>query len=432
MKKKISIMLSLLLSVGVLAGCSNSSKDSSLTSKGNGGEIKITVWQPDPGPGKEKDSVNTAVKGFNDLNKGKIQVDLKFIPRGNSYEYENKISAAATSHTVPDIIKMDGPNVTNYADAGIIVPLDDYFTADEKNAFVPSIIEQGTYKDKLYALGETESDVVLFYNKKMLSDAGITPPTKLEDAWTWDDLYDAAKKLTTKDVYGLNLTWDAGEGQIYAFAPFIWSNGGELISKDGKKCDGYVNHEKSVEAITYLQKFAKDKLINLQAVPNEFENGKAAMLLMGTWEIQTLKKFPNIDYGITYYPASPKTKKVVSPSGDWCWGVSSDSKNPKEAAEFIKYMTSAETSYALAEGAGKPAANKAALDKQAEYNTAPMTVIKDQVLKTAQPRPHTTSYPILSKEFSNAMLDIFKGADVKATLDRVAKKVDDDIANNKR
>jgi len=428
MKKKLSIMLSLLVSMSFFTACgSTSSKTVS-----NGGEVKITAWQPDPGPGKELDAYKAAVKGFNDSHKGKTQVDVKFIPRGNSYEYENKISAAATSQTEPDLIKMDGPNVTNYADAGIVIPLDDYFTAKEKDSFVPSIIDQGTYNGKLYALAETESDVVLFYNKKMLDAAGIKPPTKLVDAWTWDDLYSAAKKLTTKDVYGLNLTWDAGEGQIYAFAPFIWSNGGDLISKDGKKCDGYINSNQSIEAFTYLQKFANDKLINLQAVPNEFENGKAAMLLMGTWEIQTLKKFPNLDYGITYYPSSPKTKKVVSPSGDWCWGVTSDSKHPKEAAEFIKYMTSTDVSYDLAEGAGKPAANKVALDKMTEYSTGFMTVIKDQVLNTAHPRPHSTSYPVLSKEFSNAMLDILKGADVKPTLDRVAKKVDDDITNNKK
>lgn len=430
MKKKLSILLSVLLVTGLLSGCGSSASSSS--DSGNGKEVEITAWQPDPGPGSERDSFVNAVKGFNDANKGKIKVDLKLLPRGNSYEYENKISAAATSHTEPDIVKMDGPNVANYADAGIIIPLDEYFTAEEKSDFVPSIIQQGTYNGKLYALGETESDVVLFYNKKLLDAAGIKPPTDLKDAWTWDDLYDAAKKLTTTGVYGINMSWDLGEGQIYGFAPFIWSNGGKLISDDGKKADGYINSPQSVEALTYLQKFAKEKLMNLQAVPNEFENGKAAMLLMGTWELSTLKKFPNLDYGITYYPASPKTKKVVSPSGDWCWGVTSDSKHPKEAAEFIKWMTSTDISYSVARGAGKPAAKKSSLDKMSEYNSYPMSVIKDQVLNTAHPRPHTTSYPVLSKEFSNATQDIFKGADVKTTLDRVAKRVDDDLANNKK
>lgn len=430
MKKKLSILLSVLLVTGLLSGCGGSASSSSNSE--NGKEVEITAWQPDPGPGPGLNAFNAAVKGFNDANKGKIKVNLKFIPRGNSYEYENKVSAAATSHTVPDVVKMDGPNVSNYADSGIITPLDEYFTANEKSDFVPSNIEQGTYNGKLYALGETESDILVFYNKKLLDAVGIKSPTDLKDAWTWDDLYNNAKKLTANGIYGINMSWDLGEGQIYGFAPFIWSNGGKLISDDGKKADGYINSTQSVEALTYLQKFAKEKLMNLQPVPNEFENGKSAILITGSWEFQTLSKYPNLDFGVTYFPASPKTKKVVTGSGDWCWGVSSDSKHPKEAAEFIKWMTSTDISYSICKATGQPPSKKSTFEKMTEYNSYPLSVVKDQVLNAAHPRPHTTSYPVLSKEFSNATQDIFKGADVKTTLDRVAKRVDDDLANNKR
>ena len=36
-------------------------------------------------------------------------------------------------------------------------------------------------------------------------------------------------------MYGINLEWDLGEGQIYGFAPIIWSNGGELLQRMVKK-----------------------------------------------------------------------------------------------------------------------------------------------------------------------------------------------------
>ena len=81
--------------------------------------------------------------------------------------------------------------------------------------------------------------MVLFYNKDVLDAAGIQAPTTLADAWTWKEVYEISKKLKTNDMYGINLDWDLGEGQIYAFAPMIWSNGGELLSEDGKKIDGY-------------------------------------------------------------------------------------------------------------------------------------------------------------------------------------------------
>ena len=318
---------------------------------------------------------------------------MKFIPRGNSYAYENKVNSAASSKSLPDIVKMDGPNVTNYADSGIILPLDQYITKSEKDQMVPSIITQGTYNNKLYALGETESSVLLFYNKKLLDAEGIKPPTTLKDAWTWDDVYNAAKKLTKNGIYGINLNWDLGEGQIYAFAPVIWSNGSELISKDGKKCSGYVNSSDAVESLGYIQRFAKEKLMNLQPTPTEFEDGKAAMFLIGTWEFAKLKDYPNLDYGVTYYPASPKTKKVVSPSGDWCWGVTSNSKHPKEAAEFVKWMASTNISTKMANAAGKPPANKNAFNNLSQYNSYPYSYSKRSGFKYCSSK---TSFNILS------------------------------------
>ena len=143
--------------------------------------------------------------------------------------------------------------------------------------------------------------------------------TRIPLSWTWEDVYEAAKKLNKDGVYGIDLNWDLGEGQIYGLAPIVWSSGAELLSKDGKVANGYINSPEAVEALTYYQKFATEGLMNLQPLPNEFEEGKAAMYLMGSWEFTKLNNdYPDFEYGVTYYPASAKTKKVVSPSGDWC------------------------------------------------------------------------------------------------------------------
>ena len=100
--------------------------------------------------------------------------------------------------------------------------------------------------------------------------------------------------------------------RIYGFAPIIWSNGGELLSEDGKEIDGYLNSDKSIEALEFYQKFAVEGLINLQPLPNDFEEGKSAMYLMGSWEIQTIEEsYPDFNYGITYYPKFSETSKVA-------------------------------------------------------------------------------------------------------------------------
>lgn len=426
--KLLCLLFATILTVGLVYGCGSSEK--SVNTNGEG-VIKLKVWTPE-GQEVENKYYKETIENFNKENEGKIEASIELIPRANGYEYENKINAAATSGSLPDVIAMDGPTVANYADSGIIVPIEDYFTKDDLSDFVPSIIQQGTYQDKLYTLGTSESTVVLYYNKTMLDAAGITAPTSLKDAWTWNDVYEISKKLTKDGVYGINMSWDLGEGQIYGFAPIIWSNGGELLSKDGKEASEYVNSNESVEALQSYERFSKENLMNLQSLPNEFEEGKAAMYLMGSWEVEKLKKdYPDFKWGITYYPTSSKTKKVVSPSGDWCWGVTSGSKDQEAAAKLIAYLTSPESVEKYCTAINKPPSRVSVLNKIEEYNKLPMSIIKDQVMNTAHSRPISTSYPVLSKEFASAMQDIRTGADIKSALDKVAQRFEEDIKKNK-
>lgn len=427
MVRKNRKILSLILTAGLLStaftGCSSTKSD-------DNDIAQITIWTQE-GKVVEQDYYKGAIEQFNEKYKGQIEASIEMIPRGNGYEYENKINAAATSGSLPDIIAMDGPSVANYADAGIIVPIDDYFTDEDLEDFVPSIITQGTYDGSLYALGASESTVVLYYNKEIMDEAGIVPPSTLEDAWTWEEVYEIAKKLKTDDRYGINLEWDLGEGQIYGFAPIIWSNGGELLSEDGKEIDGYLNSDKAIEALEFYQKFATEGLINLQPLPNDFEEGKSAMYLMGSWEIQTLQEnYPDFKYGITYYPKFSEDSEVVSPAGDWCFGITSGSKNQEAASKLLEFLTSPEEVQEYCTAISKPPARVSVFDAMDQYKEDNYKIIKDQVINTAHSRPVSTSYPVLSSEFSSALQDIRTGVDVKTALSKVITRFKEDIKRN--
>lgn len=382
----------------------------------------LTFWRPSAGE-KEEQFFEDAVKEFNELNKDRIQVTMDSITRGNSFAYEDKVNVASTSHSLPDLLALDGPNVSNYAFSEIIIPLDEYFSEDELSDFVPSIIQQGTYNDQLYALGIIESTVVLFYNKKMFADAGIQAPESLDEAWTWDEFYEVVKKLNKDGVYGTNLINDKGEWMTYCFEQFWISNNTDIMSPDGKTAEGYVNSPEGIEAANFLKKLADEKLFNPDPTPYEFEEGNAATRLTGPWIIPNFENYPDTEWGMTYFPYS-KTK--TSPSGSWAFGISKDSKHIKEASEFLKFLTSKENSIALANATTMPPARKSAFDSIEEYKTLPLKVIADQVVNTSHARPSTPNYPALTQKFTESLLDIMLGSEVKEKLDQAAKDIDNE------
>ncbi|MDD9269506.1 ABC transporter substrate-binding protein [Paenibacillus sp. GCM10023248] len=422
-----------LLTVSLLAGCSADGPTNASETAGNNGqgaqkEVEISYWRPQAS-GPEDDFYVRRVDEFNKAYQGKIKLKMEPITRGNSFAYEDKINAAVASHTLPDVLSMDGPNVANYAASQIVIPLDDYYTKDDLNDFVPSIIQQGTYKDKFYAAGLAESSVVLFYNKKIMKQYGIEPPTNIKDAWTWDQWYDVMKKTAQNDVFGTNMINDKGEWMTYAFEQMWISAGTDIVNKEGTTAVGWVNSDKGLAAANFLQKLAKEKLFNIDPKPTEFEEGKAATKLGGPWNIPGFKNYPNLEWGITYFPRKADGI-VTSPSGSWAIGVSTDSKHPKEAAEVVKWMTNKDSSAQLAKAISMPASRKSAYDSLPEYNDLPLRIIKEQVTTVSHARPVTPAYPVLTQKFAEALTDIMMGADVKKSLDNVASSYDEEYKRN--
>ena len=350
--------------------------------------------------------------------------------RSNSYAYEDKINSAITSHDLPDILMLDGPNVASYAANGIIIPLDSYVAQEDKDDLVASSLEQNTYNGSLYAMSNTESSVALFYNKDMVEAAQIQVPDKLEDAWTWSEFYEAAKKLTTDSVAGTNIIMDKGEGIPYVMEQFWISNGTDFTNPEGSKADGYLNSEKGIEAADFLNSLIQDGLANIEPIPKEFHNGKAATALTGCWEVKTLyNEYPDLNWGVTYFPVADDGTPS-SPTGDWTMTITVDSQDPEAAAAALNFLTSKENAASYADAQGKPPARKSSYDVLSQYDEMPMAIFKEQLLNTGHARPRTPSYTVLSPQISEAMMNIFTGADVRESLDKAAEAFDKDFEKN--
>ena len=194
--KKIPIFLtalSILTSTVSLTGCSKTVKPGDVRGYDEG-EQYISMWVHTIEDTPEGEAYKKSVERFNEKYDGTYFADIEFIPRNDSGGgYSDKINASVMSGDLPDVITVDGPNISAYAANGIIQPLAE-LSEEEKSAYLDSILDQGTIDGKLYALGAMESSVGLYYNKAILEEAGIKVPDK-DHPWTFSEFLDILEQL---------------------------------------------------------------------------------------------------------------------------------------------------------------------------------------------------------------------------------------------
>jgi fructooligosaccharide transport system substrate-binding protein len=418
LKRVIATVLTVIMTATLFTGCG--SKEKEVTTTEDGATV-ITLWVHQTNDTPEGKVYDELVKEFNEQHKGEIEVQLTSIARtGDAGGYDDKINAAITNSSMPDVFTIDGPTVAANADAGTIVPITEYVDQAELDEFNKSIVQQGTYNKELYTLGTFDSSVCVYYNVDMFAAAGITPAT-VDNLWTWDDFTEACKKLKSDTVFGANLGLnDIGEWLTYAYLPLIQSGDGSIVSDDGEETvDGYLNGQSTVDALTFIKNLIDDGLVSATPEDYTFEKGSSAMTFSGPWEIATLKDYPEIKWGTMPYPIKAEGATPASPCGSWTYGVSKDctEENRVAAAEVIKWLTATESCVKMYDAISMPPARQTAFKEIAAFQEAPLDVLTYQMANSAIPRPIVVNYPILSDKFAKAVANVASGMDVKQALD---------------
>ncbi|NEA57442.1 sugar ABC transporter substrate-binding protein [Streptomyces sp. SID13666] len=237
-----------------------------------------------------------------------------------------KVLQQASSRTLPDLLMLDNPDLQQIAQSGALTPLDQY--GIDSSGFTKGILSAGTYQGKVYGLAPTVSTIALFYNKDMLSQAGVAVPT------TWDELKVAATKLTGPGRYGMAVDANATFEGTWQFLPFLWSNGGDEKHLDTPQA------AQALQLWVDLVKsgsMSKSVLNWTQAdVHDQFVAGKAAMMVNGPWRISALNQAKNLHWGVAPIPVRQNGQTLVTPLGGEVWTVpQTASKARQEKAAHV-------------------------------------------------------------------------------------------------
>ncbi len=398
------------------------------------GEQYLSIWVHSIEETPEGEAYRQAVNSFNEAYNGKYFADIEFIPRNDSGGgYSDKVNASVLSGDLPDVLTVDGPNIAAYAANGIIQPLAP-LSDEERSEYLDSILEQGTYNDQLYALGAMESSVGLYYNKDIISEAGIEIPEP-DDPWTFTEFLEILEKLKpitdSKNGYPLDMTFPVGEASIYYYAPFIWSNGGDFVSEDGLTVDGIFNSSENALTMNYFKGLVDKKYMSAVPIENLFESGRAAFKFDGAWEVNTIyQSYPDVNLGVAPYIVGDNWDgKSYTPTGSWTYAASSNTENIEGATELVKWMSGVESGMILFEKTNSLPSTYAAYEQISLFaEDENYKALYEQLRDYGHPRPKTPAYPQLSSMFQQSLENIaLSGKDAGEQLDKATERINDKL-----
>lgn len=290
-----------------------------------------------------------------------IKVIVDMVTYGEVIEkHMMELSSGVATHDLYDCDSIYLPQYVPYCE-----PIDKYMK-DPKlmdpgmnmSDFYPQLIEGLSYANKLYTFPQMNTFASLFYRKDLLKAAGIPCPAP-DEAWTLDQYYDAAKKLTKKDDSGKPIRYGAtlsgartGIGdEVYTL---FWGSGGSLFDDYMKPTfgKGGKNHAEMVKVLTLVQKFYTEGLVPPGSTDYEigeasgvFEEGLVALSwnwnLCASW--MDAKDAPQHGkIGVSLIPRDDPNAKRWHRQGTKGYLISKHSENKEAAYLFIQWFSSPE------------------------------------------------------------------------------------------
>lgn len=366
--RKLGAGLILTLLAMSTAACANNGGNPEPTSSD---ALPATTKQPDKEKDKEKveiiysmwgseaeGSTTQAVADKFNASQDRIEVQVQAIPWEN---YMTKLNTLATAGQLPDTGMLQEGGIIQWSSEGM---LNDVSAMYEGSDSKPLDSLAYKYQGNTVAYAAANEILLLYYNKDMFDKANVPyPPSVLEQAWTWDEFVETAKKLTI-DKNGKHPGEDGFDSQSivqygasvenlpWQLETWTLSNGGGFYSNDGTEVR--IGEDASAEAIQKVADlYLKDHVAPLSVgqtddgIQRTIIAGTVAMATNGQWNVGTslnAAKEEGLNYGVAVLPYM-KEKVTLNTGGANV--VFSQSKHPEEAMEWLKWYTSEENNWAL-------------------------------------------------------------------------------------
>lgn len=412
MKKKIAMLLSATLIVGIFSGCANKSTNADKSNSEDSSDQKqISIWH---------DGDEAIMQVIEDQVNGKLSKDNITVHFEKKTGLTDQIKLYGSDEkNGPDMYMYAHDSLGTFVEMGVLAPITDVVEKSAYSDMLPMTLKAGQYKGEQYLLPVYYETLLFMYNKALWE--GEIPSTT-------EELYEYMTTHTDSAAGTYALVNQ--HSTAYNVAPIINGFGGYIIDEEAMPG---LNNEKTQEAIEYNKKFAELEADgDYNTITTLFNEGKAAAIVGGPWLVSGIKD-AGIDLGIKSLAefTLPTGNTLVPYSGVQGIGVMKHAADTKKEmlGKVLTALADPQIGTALAEQSSCAPANQKSYEVEAVSNNEMITAMK-KTAEVAIPMPNIPEMSVMWGPAEALLAAVNKsGEDVKAVSEQYQKEAETAIAD---
>ncbi len=318
-------------------------------------------------------------------------------------DYYTKLQTAVAAGKGPDIGVSHVSKLPELVDQGAVIPIDDYISKlgiDLSSIYSANSLASVTFDGSIYAIPLDTHAEIMYYNKDILNQAGVSLNADGQlDITSADDfraILDKIKAVLPADSSPLALTNSGDDPYRVWWATYFQMGGSGLVSQDGSSVT--MDVDTAVKAAEFVKSLYDDGYI-LTGIDDHqalFQSGKAGLLFGGTWATGAFENTQGLNFGAQIFP------KLFN--NDSCWADShtliipfKKGRTEEETLNSVRFIVAAASDGgATWAKSGQIPANLSALESQEYLSLKYRSNYKNALQTAVMPTQNANFYAMKS------------------------------------
>lgn len=347
------------------------------------------------------------VSAFNELYPN-VTIDIQHLPWSGRYE---KMLTAIAGGEAPNVVYLNDFQVPLFAATDNLVPVTELYSEEElSEIYTEGALNALSYNGTVYAVPILQNSLGYMYNVDLFIEAGLDPDNPPA---TWDELKEAAAKLTKTDANGeivqAGIRYDLNRpSPITSIMNFVWQAGGNILDENNQVI---INSPETANALNFIKSLFDEGYIqksNMTGGGFEFTSGKVGIELDAEPSKVTQVANANSELNFKVGPILTGEKKIGYVTVG-SYAMFSKAANREATIAWVKFLTNAENTKAILSQSGFASPRKD-VDSSSYLTDERLAYIASQAQWATGTGPMNAHYSeileILGSEFNAILLGI--------------------------